>query len=141
MMIDRFPIRVVVLSFLIFSGCNDSAPPDVEGGSVYRYAELTDKDFLEKTRKGVFLIDFDANWCGWCRKMDPHLAKLSDKLGDKINIVKIDFDANPEARSYFGVRGIPALFVIVDGKQVRSAMGYQTKDQLFALVKDLVEEQ
>lgn len=132
-----------VLPILLFiTGCPQSVEtsPEDDWGSVYRYPQLTDNDFLEKTRQGVYLIDFDAEWCIWCRRMDPHLAAVSDLWKDGLTIAKIDFDRNPEARSFFGVQGIPALFVLVDGKIVRKADGYQDEKQLRALVEDILLE-
>lgn len=132
------PVALLVLSV----GCSEPKAPDPteQWGAVYRYPALTDHDFLLKTRKGIFLVVFDADWCGWCRKMDPHLAALSDRMRDRLTIAKIDFDRNPEARAYYGPQGVPALFVVVDGRIVRSAMGYQDEERLLDLVRDMVEQ-
>lgn len=132
----------LTFSSFFFGGCSEPERHASENwGTVYAFSKLTDDNYVEKTKEGTVLLDFDADWCGWCRKMDPHMAKLADKMGDKITIAKINFDNNPKAVEDFGVQGIPALFVLVDGKTVRRAIGYQDEQQLFALVEDLVEDQ
>lgn len=131
------------LLVLFVSGCREHQVDGLgaEGpGKAYRYPYFTDNDYAEKIADGIVLLDFDADWCGFCRKMDPHLAKLHDAMGDRITIAKIDYDTNPKAVNEFGVQGIPALFVFVDGKLVNRALGYQDEKQLFALVEGLTKD-
>lgn len=142
---NRFLHSILVLCMLVgvavLSGCSEKEKnPTERWATVYEFQKLTDDNYIEKTKDGIVLLDFDAAWCGWCRKMDPHMARLADKMGDKIMIAKIDFDNNPKAVEEFGVQGIPALFVLVDGKLLRRAIGYQDEQQLFALLEDLVED-
>jgi len=114
----------------LFSGCRKDDSKDrngtvPDGAQVHRYTQLTDanyEEFLAKT-SGVVLVDFDADWCGWCRKMDSGMAKLNSAMGDKVKIVKIDFDTNPVARQKFKVRGIPALFLYKDGELKDACLG------------------
>ncbi|GHT27881.1 hypothetical protein FACS18942_07750 [Planctomycetales bacterium] len=133
--------QYVFISFFVlqlFIGCQKQETGSVpESGETNRYTQLTDadyKEFLEKT-PGVVLVDFDADWCVWCRKMDPGMAKLDSEMGDKVKIVKIDFDKNVAARTEFKVEGIPALFLYKDGKLEDFSLGYLSKDELFKFVK------
>lgn len=136
-------LSIILAAFLLVCsswGCQKKELDPIEKwGSIHSFDQLTDYDFLEKTREGVSLIVFDADWCGWCRKLDPHLAAFTAKMGDKIRVYKIDFDRNPEARRYFGVQGPPALAVIQDGKWVRFVPGYIPEEQLYELVADFVD--
>lgn len=134
-------LLALVSGLLLLSACEKEpvVDPIEKWGSVYSFDQLTDSDFLEKTRKGVSLVVFDADWCGWCRKLDPHLAAFTSKMGDKVQVYKIDYDKNPEARRYFGVAAPPTLIVIQEGKWVRYVPGYVSEEELYALVADLVK--
>lgn len=58
------------------------------------------------------IIDFYADWCGPCRIQGPILEKISQKYAGKINVFKIDTEANPELSAAFGIRSIPSLLFI-----------------------------
>lgn len=76
------------------------------------------------------LIDFWAEWCGPCRMLAPILDQLSEEMGAKIKIVKMNIDENPETPSKFGVRGIPTMLLFKEGKQVATKVGVQPKNVL-----------
>lgn len=61
------------------------------------------------------LVDFYADWCGPCKMMNPVLKKLKNKMGDRINIIKVDTDKNTEAAARYNVRGVPTLILFQKG--------------------------
>ena len=79
-------------------------------------AKKTFADFL--AGETPVLLDFTATWCGPCKMMAPVLDELKHKLGEKIHILKIDVDRNPQAASHYGVQGVPTLILYKD-RQVR----------------------
>ncbi|AXC48906.1 thioredoxin [Paracoccus suum] len=93
---------------------------------------VTDAQFDAEVRKSAtpVVVDFWAPWCGPCRQIGPDLEALSDEYGDRVKIVKINVDENPEAPAELGVRGIPALFVFKDGQVVGSKTGAAPKAAL-----------
>ena len=63
------------------------------------------------------LIDFYADWCGPCKMVAPILEDLSKEFAGKINIYKVDTEAEQELAAAFGIQSIPSmLFCPKDGK-------------------------
>ena len=81
------------------------------------------------------LLDFYADWCGPCQVLLPTVAKLADKHADDFNIAKVNVDHNPELAQQFGIRSIPALFFLQDGKVQESLIGLQTEAALEAKIQ------
>lgn len=76
------------------------------------------------------IIDFYADWCGPCKMVAPILEELAIEYQDKINIYKIDTEAEQELAGAFGIRSIPSmLFIPVDG-QPQMSVGALPKETL-----------
>ncbi|MBS4208844.1 thioredoxin [Bacillus sp. FJAT-50079] len=95
----------------------------------------TDANFASEIGEGVVLVDFWAPWCGPCKMIAPVLEELDGELGDKAKIVKVDVDDNQETAGKYGIMSIPTLLVFKDGQQVDKTVGFQSKDQLAALLE------
>ncbi len=91
---------------------------------------LTDADFDAETQGKLCLLDFWATWCGPCKMFTPILEETAADLPDDVLVGKIDVDQFPALAARFGVRSIPSIFIVKDGKIVRSFMGVQTKETL-----------
>ncbi len=96
----------------------------------------TDQNFETETSQGTVLVDFWAPWCGPCKMIAPVLEEISGELGDKLKIVKLDVDENPDTAAKFGVMSIPTLLVFKDGAKVDQFVGFQPKDALLAKLEN-----
>jgi thioredoxin len=63
------------------------------------------------------IVDFYADWCGPCKRVAPILEELSKEYEGKVDIYKVNTDAEPELAGAFGIQSIPTmLFVPMEGK-------------------------
>ena len=76
------------------------------------------------------LVDFWAEWCGPCKAIGPALEEISDDIGDKITIAKLNIDENPNTPTQYGVRGIPTLLIFKSGEVVAEKIGAMPKSAL-----------
>jgi len=79
--------------------------------------EITDfsRDVLERSRTIPVLVDFWAEWCAPCRTLGPILERVVEHLAGRVVLAKVDTDRNPELSMQYGIRGIPAVKLFVDG--------------------------
>ena len=98
---------------------------------------LTGANFEESTSKGLVLIDFWATWCGPCRMLGPVLDQVAAEMGDDATIGKINIDEEQDLAVKFGVRSIPAMFILKDGEIVESFVGVKDKSTLINALKSV----
>jgi thioredoxin len=103
---------------------------------VFNFEE--NKDWKFEGERPV-LIDFYADWCGPCKMLAPILEQLSEEYGDKLDIYKIDTEAEQELAAAFGIRSIPSmLFCPLEG-QPQMANGALPKPELERIIADVLE--
>ena len=76
------------------------------------------------------LVDFWAEWCGPCRMIAPALEEIGKELGDRVTVVKLNIDDNPDAPARYGVRGIPTMILFKNGAPAATKVGAAPKSQL-----------
>jgi len=94
--------------------------------------KITDSSFETDVLKadGPVLVDFWAEWCGPCKMIGPSLEEISEELGDKVTITKLNIDDNPDAPGRFGVRGIPTMILFKNGQPAATKVGAEPKSRL-----------
>lgn len=111
---------------------------------------LTKQTFLEKVfnyelnKEWKFegttpcLIDFYADWCGPCKMVAPILEELSKEYDGKINIYKVDTEAEQELAGAFGIRSIPSMLFIPMTGQPQMVQGALPKSELKQAIDDIL---
>jgi thioredoxin len=111
---------------------------------------LTKETFLskvfnyEKNKEWKFegekpcIIDFYADWCGPCKVVAPVLEELAVDFDGKINVFKVDTEAEQELASVFGIRSIPSFLFVPAGGQPQMAMGALPKETFVKAFKDVL---
>jgi len=82
-----------------------------------------ERDVLDRSTEVPVVVDLWAEWCGPCRTLGPILERVVGATEGKVDLVKVDVDANPRVASTFQVQSIPAVFALKDRKIVDSFIG------------------
>lgn len=101
---------------------------------------VTDADFDASVLKadGPVLVDFWAEWCGPCKQIAPALEEISDELGEKVTVAKINIDDNPNTPTKYGVRGIPTMMIFKDGEVYATKVGAMPKGKIVSWIEETV---
>ena|SRR5579859_417395 len=103
---------------------------------------------IERSHSHPVVVDFWAAWCGPCRQLGPILEREVSKRSDKLELVKLDVDANPATSQAYGIQGIPAVKAFHKGRVVAEFVGAQPAaaverflDSLFPSEVELLTQQ
>ena len=79
---------------------------------------ISDESFEEEVlqSKRPVLIDYWAEWCGPCKTIAPVLDEIATEYSDRLKVVKLNIDDNPQTPPKYGIRGIPTLMVFKNGQ-------------------------
>jgi len=92
---------------------------------------------LEVSKTKPVLVDFFAVWCGPCQMQAPILEQVSEAIGEKAVVGKLNVDEAGDVAQKFGVMSIPTLIIFKDGKPAKQFVGVQMKDSLLADLTNL----
>ena len=95
-----------------------------------------DFDRLLSTHERL-LIDFYAEWCLPCKKMEPDISRMEKKYAGKITVVRINVDEARALSAELDIKEIPMIAVYRDGKELKRAVGYQSDKALRRLIGEL----
>lgn len=82
------------------------------------------------------LIDFQAPWCGYCRRLAPAIDMLEKEYAGVVKVGTIDIDNDPELAEQFNVMTIPSLLLFRDGKLAAGVVNPGTRDAVYEWLKE-----
>ncbi|MEY2424699.1 MAG: putative thioredoxin [Actinomycetota bacterium] len=85
--------------------------------------ESFERDVLDRSTEVVVVIDLWAEWCGPCKTLGPILEKVIAETDGRVELVKVDVDANPRVSATFKVQSIPAVFALKDRRVIDNFVG------------------
>ena len=99
---------------------------------------VTDESFATDVLESDIpvLVDFWAEWCGPCKQIAPILDDASKEYEGRLQVAKVDIDANPATPTQYGVRGIPTVMLFKEGSLIDSLVGSVSKQALYNWIDD-----
>jgi thioredoxin 2 len=100
--------------------------------SVHAPVTVTDATFSAEVERSPLpvLVDMWAPWCGPCQMIAPIIEELAAEMAGRLRVAKLNVDENPATAGRFEIRGIPALLVLKDGREVDRIVGVQPKAEI-----------
>ena len=92
------------------------------------------------TKGAAILLDVWAPWCGPCKSMGPQFAAAAKELEPDVRLLKLNSDAEPAAATALGVSGIPALFLMRDGKVIARTAGAMPFSQIVSWTRQALAQ-
>jgi thioredoxin 1 len=95
-------------------------------------SKVSDANFESEVIKasGPVVVDFWAEWCGPCRMIAPALDEIATAMGEKVKIVTLNVDENPQTASKYGIMSIPTLMIFKGGQIASRQIGAAPKQKL-----------
>ena len=102
--------------------------------------KFTDQNFDSDVSQSNIpvLIDFWASWCGPCKAIAPVIDEIAGEYNGKVKVGKVDVDQNQDTAMKYGVRSIPTLLIMKDGKVVNQIVGAVPKGNITTMLDEII---
>ncbi len=100
--------------------------------------QANDNDFdkiIKEQGDKLVLVDFYADWCMPCKMLGPIIEKSVEKRKDKVVLVKVNVDKNPQKSEQYEVSGIPSVKLLRKGKIVDEFVGYKEQEAIDTIIE------
>lgn len=101
--------------------------------------DVTDENFAAEVIGAELpvLVEFTADWCPPCRQMGPVLRALAVEEADRLKVVQLNVDQNPETTNAYKVLSMPTFMVFRGGEPVKAMVGARPKRRLLEELADV----
>jgi thioredoxin len=117
--------------------CGRCKEPIVLPAGPVQVTDSTFADHVERNPQPV-LLDLWAEWCGPCHMLSPTIEQLASELAGRVTVAKLNIDENPGTAGRFGVRSIPTLLLLKNGREVDRLVGVQPKQEILRHIEALL---
>ncbi len=98
---------------------------------------ITDSEFETEVLKAEqpVLVYFWASWCGPCRLVSPSIDGAANKYSDRLKVVKMEVDPNPDTVKQYRIEGVPALILLKNGEVLQAQEGAISRQKLESMIE------
>ncbi len=96
--------------------------------------ELDKTNFNDEIKNGLKVVEFFADWCGYCTRQEPILEEL-----DKVWIGKVNTDENRELAQKFSISSLPSFVIFKDGKEIHRFSGLHSKFDIMNIISNYIK--
>ena len=102
---------------------------------------MNHEEFNKAMQNGdVVLVDYWAPWCSYCRRIGPAYDKVAEQFGDKLQVVKVNIDEEPQLALAEQIEVIPTLVLYRDGKAVDSIVAPESKAMIDRMIQSALNQ-
>lgn len=83
------------------------------------------------------VVDFYATWCGPCRRQIPIIDNFKSKMGDEVNVIKVDVDEDKDLADRYRIRSVPTILIFKNGEVMWRASGIQSHTDLMVALNGI----
>ena len=96
---------------------------------------VNSNEFRNEISEGLVLVDFFATWCGPCKMLAPVLEDLSEEIGEKVKIIKVDIDQSADLADEFRISSVPTMMLFKNNKVVDTLVGFLPKEKIQQVIE------
>ena len=131
--------RYLILPLLTFlTACNKQEAPAPK--ALVKYPNVESRSDFKKlvlNAEKPVLVDFWAEWCKPCKRLNPIIDEAHKEMDDVFDVVKVNIDHNAQLATDLQIQYIPTLMVFIDGKLI-ARTGFMNKTQIQDTVKQSI---
>lgn len=102
---------------------------------------INHKQFEEMMKsENPMLVDFSAPWCGYCRRINPAYDRIAEEYKDRLNVVKVDIDEEPQLAQQEHIEVVPTLVIYRKGEALASIVAPESKAMIDRFIRETLEK-
>jgi thioredoxin 1 len=102
-----------------------------------KVSKISDSEFKSKVLKSHLptVVQFEAAWCGPCKRIAPFLGELAEEYAGQVNVVTVDLEECPETSNFCAIRSVPSFILFRDGEAIQTLVGTSSAAKIRSLFK------